>query len=90
MEIVEDHNRKLERACHCDFIPTRYKIVTSSLGNMAALFKIEHRETPYYFFGTPEQTIVHEWCYESYQNPNDECDNGEEEDFDIAAFLESK
>ena len=57
---------------------------------MVALFKIEPTGTVFYSYPMSEQTKVAEWCFETFVDPNDECFNGEEEDFDIAAFLESK
>lgn len=86
-KVVVEYNRKLERECSDGFIPTQYKLVRSEYGKMAALFRIEYPQTPFDRYDMPEQTIVHEWCYESFVDKYDECFNGEKEDFDIEAYF---
>ena len=87
-DIIEAYNLKLERWTHPDFTPTRYKIVTSCTGKMAALFKIESVSNPFYSFPMRTQTFLHEWCYETFVDIDDECFNGEREDFDITQYLD--
>ena len=87
-DIIEACNLMLERLTHPDFTPTQYKIVTSCTGKMAALFRIESVSTPFYSFPMRQQTLLHEWCHETFVDDADECYNGEREDFDITQYLD--
>jgi len=86
--IIKAYNLKLERLTHPDFTPMQYKIVTSCTGNMAALFKIESMGTPFYSYSMRQQTLLHEWCYETFVDVDDECFNMQMEYFDITQYLD--
>lgn len=79
MVLVEAYNRKLERRAHCDQVADEYKIITSDEGKYAALYLIEPNQTPWMSFSMPEQRCVVTWCYETFENPDDECDYGNED-----------
>ena len=79
MELVEAYNRKLAGRAHCDQIADEYKIITSCEGKYAALYLIEANQTPWMCFRMPEQRCVVTWCYETFENPADECDYGNED-----------